>query len=190
MQCVTIEINKRPSIAIPITVYAFCGVEIVAVTALEACNPKKSIRWPPTRHFAPLLVISYLITVLMSYLDVSWQDPLLVSLPRKDCTPASLLIIVAKNASIPMLPGILNGCLILAVLSAANTSLYVASRTLFGLTRGLKGDRTQFERFICNLGTTNSRKVPVHALLVSAGVCGLWLPLIHFLQGYRDQQVR
>jgi len=184
-------INLTIRIAIPMIVYAFCGVEIVAVTALEAKTPEKSLRSTLTRYFTPMLTVVYIVTALLSYLDVSWKDPLLVSLPRKACNPESLIIIVAKNAKILILPGFLNGCLILAVLSAANTSLYVASRTLFGLTRGLKkSNRTKFENLVCCLGTTNSRGVPVYALAFSVTICGIWLPVVHFEQGYNDQPVK
>src|SRR6266536_4385778 len=125
-------------VAIPITAYAFCGVEIVAVAALEAANPQRSLRWPPTRYIARVLLVGYFVIVFMLYLNVSWQDPLLVSLPKRNTSPSSIVMIAAMNAKIPMLPGFLNGCLIMAVVSAANTTLYVASRTLYGLTRGLR----------------------------------------------------
>lgn len=175
---------------IPITAYAFCGVEIVAVTALEAAKPTTSLRWPPTRFIAPALLVVYLISVFMFYMNVSWKDSLLVSLPRRDSTPSSVIMIVAMNAKIPRLPGFLNGCMIMALLSAANTSLYVASRTLYGLTRGMRIDGTWLNKWLYKLGTTNKRGVPAWALLASALMFGSWLPTLHFWSGFKDQAVR
>ena len=175
--------------AIPITAYAFCGVEIVAVAALEAADARHSLRWHPTQHIAKILLVVYLITVFAFYLNVSWEDPLLVSLPERDSSPSSIVMIAAMNAQIPMLPGFLNGCLIMALASAANTSLYVASRTLYGLARGLRKTGSWPNRLLCTLGTTNDRGVPAWSLIISSLIFGSWLPITHSLSGYKDQRV-
>lgn len=177
-------------VAIPISAYAFCGVEIVAVAALEAANPHVSLRWPPTRYIAPVLLTVYFISIFLFYLNISWRDPLLASLPKRNSSPSSIIMIAAMNAKIPILPGFLNSCLIMAIVSAANTALYVASRTLYGLTRGLRHNGSLLSRCLCPLGTTNGRGVPIWALIVSALVFGSWLPLLHSLSSFKDQALQ
>jgi len=180
-------------VGIPIAAYAFCGVEIVAITALEAANAGKALRWPPTTQVAKILFVLYLSGVFFFYLNVSWKDPSLISLPKRTSSPSSIVMIAVINANIPGLPGFLNGCLIMAVLSAANASLYVASRTLYGLTRQERGSNTNdsfFDNVLCSLGTTNSRGIPVWALIASASLFGAWLPFVHSFSGYKDRGVR
>lgn len=176
----------------PIAAYAFCGVEIVAITALEAANAGKALKWPPTTQIAKVLFVLYLSGVFFFCLNVSWKDPSLISLPKRTSGPSSIAMIAVINANIPGLPGFLNACLILAILSTANTSLYVASRALYGLTRHERGPGTNnslFDKVLCNLGTTNSRGVPMWALIASASLFGTWLPFVHSFSGYKDQGV-
>ena len=77
----------------------------------------------------------------------------------------------------------------MAVLSAANTALYVASRTLFGLTRELNPMSKDW-RWVSKLSTTtHTRRVPAAALLAS-GPAFCWVPLLHLTKSYTDQDVR
>ena len=46
---------------------------------------------------------------------------------------ASPFVVAIELAGIKALPGIINGCICLFVFSAANSDLYIASRTLYGL---------------------------------------------------------
>ncbi len=174
--------------AIPIATYAFCGVEIAAIAALESANAR-SLRFPPTRYVALVILVVYSISIFMFYLNVSWRDPLLISLPKRSFSPSSIVMIAAINANIPTLPGFLNGCLFMAVISSANTSLYVASRTLYGLTRGFSPNGSWFERCLYKLGTTDKRGVPALALFVSGTVFGIWLPFVHSARRYKDEAV-
>jgi amino acid transporter len=133
------------------------------------------------------------LSVLGFYLNVSWQDPLLPSMSSRakgeTSSGTSIVIIATANANIPGLPGFLNGCLIVTVFSAANTTLYVASRTLFGLTKGMKPNGPALSKWFYRLGTTNpSTKVPSWAVLFSA-LAFVWLPWVHAASDYSDQQV-
>jgi len=88
-----------------------------------------------------------------------------------------------------MLPGFLNVCLIMTVFSAANTTLYVSSRTLFGLARDLNYQGALWSRWSSLLGTTNpSTRVPAFAVILSA-VSFLFLPFVHAGLDYSDQWV-
>jgi len=73
---------------------------------------------------------------------------------------ASPFVVAIKLSGINALPGILNGCICLFVFSAANTDLYIASRTIYGLAKEGKAPAI-FRK-------TDRRGVPVYALAISA----------------------
>ena len=82
-----------------------------------------------------------------------------------------------QNASIPglshlsrgliflVLPGFLNACILLFVISAANSDLYICSRTLYGLALGGSAPAI--------LAKTDKRGVPIVSLGVCASFCCL-----------------
>jgi yeast amino acid transporter len=73
--------------------------------------------------------------------------------------------VAIRNAQIPVLPGFLNGCILLFVISASNSDLYIASRTLYALALG--GSAPSI------IAKTDRRGVPVVALAISASFCSL-----------------
>lgn len=86
------------------------------------------------------------------------------------------------------LAGFLNGATIFSVLSASNTSLYVASRTLYGLaldvptTSWLGRHLHSFSLVVPQTG------VPARALIFSA-LAFIWLPFLNLRKGYAVQYV-
>ena len=187
-------------VSIPIVAYAYIGVEIVVVTTLDATKPQQSLKYP-AKLIAWLTAAMYFFYALGFYLNVSWTDLFLPSVPNRiahgsltiapstDTTQTNAIVVIAVlNANKPDLLGLPNGCLIMAVLSAANTALYVASRTLFGLTRELN-PTSKYWRCVSTLSTTtHTRRVPAAALLASAfAFC--WVPLLHLTKRYTDQDV-
>ena len=134
-------------------------------------------------------------------MNVSWTDPSLPSLsdriahgtllisPSTNTTQSQSIVVIALlNASISTLPGFFNGCLILVVLSAANTALYASSRTLFGLTREVD-PKDKYWGWLSKLSaTTTNRKIPAPALVVSA-LSFCWVPFLHLTKSYSDQEV-
>ncbi len=187
-------------VAIPIVAYAYIGVEIVAVTAVEAKDPQRSLKYP-AKLIAWLTATIYFFSALGFYLNVRWTDILLPSLPGRidhgsltiapstnSTKTGAVVVIAVQNAKIPSLPGFLNGCLIMAVLSASNTALYVASRTLYGLTREVDPD-DKYWGWISKLSTTtHKRRVPAAALFTSVfAFC--WVPFLHLTKSYSDQDV-
>ncbi|CZR51546.1 uncharacterized protein PAC_01423 [Phialocephala subalpina] len=194
-------------VAIPIVAYAYVGVEIVAVTALEAEDPKKSLKFP-AKWIAWLTFGTYFISAIGFYLNAAWNDP---SLPvmegRKNETlfsgamnntsnsttiqSTAIVIVATMHANIPALPSILNIGLIFAVLSTSNTSLYVASRTLFGITRGINPKHpSRAMRWLSRLSRTSPRsKVPTNALAFSAAFF-CWIPFLRLSKSYTDQEIQ
>ncbi|KAK3693398.1 amino acid transporter [Podospora appendiculata] len=99
-------------------------------------------------------------------------------------TTSSAFVAIAQQSLIPSLADVFNAFLIFTALTCANTNLYVASRTLFGLTSRLDGGAGQpwLLRVLAWFGKTNRRKVPMRATVFSA-VAFSWVP---FLQLAKD----
>jgi len=66
-------------VAVPIVAYGYIGVEIVAVTALEAKDPRKSLKYP-AKLIAWLTAAIYFLSALGFYLNVAWNDASLPTL--------------------------------------------------------------------------------------------------------------
>ena len=87
-----------------------------------------------------IVFILYLLCTIGETLNVKWTNPNLpgyinstgvVIKPNSEST----VVVALWTAGYHKLAGIINGCLIFSVLSTSNTSLYVASRTLYGMAR-------------------------------------------------------
>lgn len=162
-----------------------------AVCASEAREPHKSLK-TPSQYIAAIISGLYFFSSLSYYLDVSWRDPLLPSgeISRSGSTDISIIMIAALNSRISMLPGVFNACIFAAVISAANTALYVSARTLFGLTSIVDSQSPRFYvRILSKLSETKrDTKVPVRALIWSA-LAFCWLPFIHLGPNGDDRRV-
>jgi amino acid transporter len=180
----------------------------VAVTALEAID-QKSLKFP-AKWIAYLTTATYVISVIGFYLNANWLDPALPPLEGRKgktitstnlsnstfqtavnstITRSSVIIIFSTlEAHVPTLPDILNFGLIIAVLSTSNTSLYVASRTLYGLTQGVNPKDKTWGWLSIFSRTTPKTNIPAFALLFSAfAFC--WVPFLRFSQSLTNQEV-
>ncbi|KAE8146668.1 amino acid permease-domain-containing protein [Aspergillus avenaceus] len=83
-------------------------------------------------------------------------------------------VISAQRSGIHGLADLFNVILLITALTCANTNLYVASRTLFGLTRKIYGKQW---RWLAFFGKTNSYQVPVRAMFLSCFF--LWVPFLY-----------
>ena len=138
----------------------------------------------------------YLFCVIGEYLNVNWRDP---ALPQAYINPEfklknglskraeaplrsqAIIVIAALRANHRNIAGFLNGCIMLSALSASNTSLYVASRVLYGMTRKIN----KFSKlgFLRPLGSVWHRTgVPVRALVASFAAF-VWLPFLKLKAG-------
>lgn len=182
-----------------ISTFSYVGIEIVAASALEAKWPHQSpgSRTPSdvtprpndtlignTVKFSAIFIsilaaAAYTLTGFLVTLDIYRGD---CELPRvswlskevKDHCPApgskAAFVAVALNSGIPHLADVFNVFLIFTCLTCTSTNLYVASRTLFGLTSGLEGGKGQrwYLRILAWFGKTNRHKVPIRSVLFSA----------------------
>lgn len=73
---------------------------------------------------------------------------------------ASPFVVAMIDNGVETLPGFLNGCILVFIFSAANSDVYISSRTLYALAK--EGDAPNI------FGRTNSRGVPVYSLSLSA----------------------
>lgn len=82
---------------------------------------------------------------------------------KSNSASASPFVVAIVLSGIPALPSILNACILIFVFSAANSDLYIASRTLYGLAHEKKAPQI-FTR-------TDKRGVPIYALALSVLFC-------------------
>lgn len=179
------------SYVVPIIAYAFLGVESVSVTAFEA-RDLRSLRFA-SRWIAYFVISIYLFCAIGEFLNVEWSDGALpqiygginqasVKIGAPIHNSRAIIVIAAFRAGYTRSAGLLNGCMIFSALSAANTSLYFASRNLYGMTR--KIDRRKWYRFLKFLGIVWHRTgVPMWALSVSF-IAFYWLPFLQLRGGY------
>lgn len=139
--------------------FAYLGTELVGVTVGEAQNPRKTIPRAIRLTFYRILFF-YVLSVLLLGMLVPYDSPLLSDATKLSNTSrASPFVVAITLSGINTLPGILNGCILLFVFSAANSDLYIASRTIYGLAAEGKAPAI--------LARTDARGVPIYALGLS-----------------------
>lgn len=109
--------------------FSYIGTEIVAIAAGEAKNPRRNIPRAIKRVFVRILVF-YLGGTFVIGIIVPYNEP---SLRLGSGVGKSPFVIAIKNAGIPVLPSIINACLLTSAWSAASSDLYTSSRALYGL---------------------------------------------------------
>ncbi|KUM64698.1 hypothetical protein ACN42_g2348 [Penicillium freii] len=199
--------------SISIATFAYTGVEVVAASALEAKWPQPAGEMSTIRsndahigksfkfsaRFIPVLaMIGYTISGLVATFDIEQTS---CALPRLSwlsldveagCTGPSnsaAFVAIAKMSNIPHLADVFNAFLVFTCLSCAATNLYVASRTLFGLTSRLdvgEGQRWYLHVFAW-FGKTDRRQVPLRAMIFSA-VAFWWVPFLQLIRANNNNQ--
>ncbi|KAK3175307.1 hypothetical protein OEA41_002554 [Lepraria neglecta] len=129
---------------VPIIAYGFLGVEMISITAFEA-RDLRSLRIP-SQTIAYFVVSIYFLLAIGEFLNVEWVNSALppiygginedsvktVGMPSRS---KAVFVIAAVQAGYKNIPGLLNGFMILSALSASNSALYIASRSMYGMTR-------------------------------------------------------
>ena len=211
MSTKVINANAPLSASIPLLAYGFIGTEIVSVTAFEA-KDRTSLRFP-VRYVAYIITALYFASAIPEAVVVYYQDCNLPSLSNDHpgCTAqatsrrsvgnagnnengpgwVAVVVLAAWYYGSRAAGWFFNACIIYFCLSAANTALYVASRTLFGLTRGinrLARPPWYLKPFRYFGMTTPNVRVPHFALIFSA-VAFFWLPFLRLRKGYSASDV-
>ncbi|KAI9792534.1 MAG: hypothetical protein M1816_002054 [Peltula sp. TS41687] len=140
--------------------FAFLGTELVGVTVGEAQNPRKTIPRAIKLTFYRILFF-YILSVLFLGMVVPYNSTDLAFANKASSTAsASPFVVAIKVSGIKYLDHILNACILVFVFSAANSDLYIASRTIYGLALERKAPSI--------LARTDRRGVPIYALGLSA----------------------
>lgn len=147
------------------TLYA--GTEMVGITAGEAGNPGRAVPRAIRQVFWRILIfyvgMMFFIGILMPY-----DDPRLLSSTSR--TARSPLTIALDSAGIHVGAHLINALIVISVISAGNSSLYVASRTILFMASTGKAPKI--------FSKVDKRGVPWAALLLSnLGACISFLSL-------------
>ena len=113
--------------------FSYLGTEVVGVAAGEAADPRRSIPAACKKTFFRISFL-YVGLVFLFGAQIPYTDPLLLS-SVSDAT-ASPMVIAANLAGVTHLAGLINAILLIVVVSAANSDIYVGSRLLIGLADG------------------------------------------------------
>ena len=113
------------------------GTELIGVTVGEAKNPRKTVPAAIKKTFYRIIFF-YIIGVLIIGMIVSSSSPLLAQANKKGTAggaSASPFVVAIESAGIKVLPSIINACILIFTLSAANSDQYIATRTLYGMAK-------------------------------------------------------
>ncbi|MCJ1432803.1 hypothetical protein MMC27_002160 [Xylographa pallens] len=122
--------------------FSYGGVEMVAVAAGEAENPRKNIPKAVRRVFWRILFFYVLGSLAIGVL-VPYNDPNLLSAQTAGASGAaqSPWVIAIYRAGIPALPSIINAVILTSASSSANAFLYTGSRYLYALAQNGQAPR-------------------------------------------------
>lgn len=105
-------------------VFAFGGIEIVAIAAAESDDPRTSIR-RAVRGVLFRVLVFYVGSALVMVSVLPWFSPELAASP---------FVAVLSFANIPWIDSIMALVVVIALLSAMNANIYAASRMLLSLS--------------------------------------------------------
>ncbi len=136
--------------AVASTIFTMCGAEIATIAAAESKESAKVIARLALSVSARIMFF-YVITLALIVAVLPW-DGVVAGYSPFAATLEAIHVPYGKD--------IMNGLVLVAVLSCLNSSLYITSRTLFGLAK--HGDAPQW------LVAVNKRKVPARAILIAS----------------------
>ncbi|WWC62328.1 uncharacterized protein I303_104924 [Kwoniella dejecticola CBS 10117] len=121
--------------AMVLALFAYTGSELVAITVGEAKNPRKTVPAAIKKTFFRIIFF-YIFGILIIGMVVDSSSPLLAQAAKAGTSggaSASPFVVAIKAAGIKVLPSIINACILIFTISAANSDQYVATRTLYGM---------------------------------------------------------
>lgn len=148
-----------------VVMFSFGGTEMVGMTLGETENPEKAIP-KAAKNVILRILLFYILPILIIVSLMPWNEV------GQNESP---FVSVFRSVGIPYAAGIMNFILLTAVLSAANTGMYAASRLLY--TQASEG---QAPKFFLKL---SKNKVPVRALLASTSFLYIGVIIAVFAKG-------
>ena len=122
--------------------FSYGGVEMVAVAAGEAENPRVNIPKAVRRVFWRILFFYVLGSLAIGVL-IPYNEPRLLSALDSDAPggAASPWVIAVYRAGVPVLPSIINAVILTSATSSANAFLYSGSRYMYALAQNGQAPR-------------------------------------------------
>ncbi|KAF8758993.1 Dicarboxylic amino acid permease [Rhizoctonia solani] len=146
--------------------FAFMGTELIGVTVGEAQNPRKNIPKAIKRTFWRILVFYVGGVFVIGLIVPSTDQSLFVATSAKTGAAASPFVVAANLVHIRVLPILsVHAVILIFVMSAANSDLYIGSRTLYALAAEGKAPRI--------FKIVNRHGTPWPALLFCTAFCSL-----------------
>lgn len=133
----------------------YSGSEMVGLTAGESSNPAKDVP-KAVRSVIWRIVVIFLGGIFFLTITVPWNDPNLLN--PKSKTAASPFVIAFTRVGATAGAHAINAVIVITILSAVNSAIYVGSRTLVGLAS--QGQAPKF------LAYTNKQGVPVYSVVI------------------------
>ncbi|KAH8179775.1 amino acid permease domain-containing protein [Sarocladium implicatum] len=113
--------------------FSFTGTELVGLAAAETANPRKSLPTAIKQVFWRITLF-YVVALTLVGLLVPYTEPRLTEGDNANTDArASPFVIAIQKAGIDVLPDIMNGVILIAVLSVGNSAVFGSSRTLAAL---------------------------------------------------------
>ncbi|CCE84126.1 Piso0_004729 [Millerozyma farinosa CBS 7064] len=138
--------------------FGYQGTEVVALTSSEVEDFRKMVPSIMKTVIVRILFFNIVSLFTVSLMVSSKDKNLLDAISSGDASGAqSPFVIAISNAGVRALPSVVNGVILLAAISAANTQIYIPSRTFFF------GEK---KRFVPKwLSKTNKRGVPLWSVI-------------------------
>lgn len=148
---------------IVVVLFSFFGCEIVTIAAAESKNPEQSIS-KAIRSVIWRVLIFYVgsITVIVALLP--WNSGSVLKSP--------FVAVMDESLQIPYAPQIMNGIVLVSVLSCLNAGLYTTSRMLYSLSK--QGDAPSI------LSNVGSKGTPLKAILFTSLIAAVGVFLNFF----------
>ncbi|KAK0624988.1 amino acid permease-domain-containing protein [Bombardia bombarda] len=141
--------------------FAFAGTELVGLAAAETANPRKSLPTAIKQVFWRISLF-YIVSLTLVGLLVPYDDPRLLGGTSIADAGASPFVIAIESAGATVLPSIMNGVILVSVISVGNSSVFGSSRTLAALAE--QGQAPKILAYVDRRGR------PLVAILVASSV--------------------
>ncbi|KAF8163259.1 dicarboxylic amino acid permease [Crassisporium funariophilum] len=145
--------------------FAYMGTELIGVTVGEAENPRRNIPIAIKRTFFRILIFYVGGVFVIGLIVPSTNEALFIATKSKPGAAASPFIVATTLVGIKVLDHVVNAAVLVFVMSAANSDLYIGSRTLYGLA--VEGKAPAIFKKVNRMG------VPYPALILCTAFCGL-----------------
>ena len=142
--------------------FSFQGTEIVGIAAGESENPEKAVPAAIKTTFWRILLF-YFVSIFIIGALIYYKDPNLLRSANDSDITVSPFALVFEHAGFAAAAAVMNAVILTAVISAANSWLYAASRMLFGMAK--EGHAPKI------FAKTNAKNgIPIFAVLVTLSI--------------------